>query len=42
MVACLPGAKSIIQEFELKHEALSKYASAFLHNEISTYNQKMF
>ena len=34
--------KSIIQEFELKHEALSKYASAFLHNEISTYNQKMF
>jgi hypothetical protein len=33
--------KSIIQEFELKHEALSKYASAFLHNEISTYNQKM-
>lgn len=35
-------SKSIIQEFELKHEALSKYASAFLHNEISTYNQKMF
>ena len=34
-------SKSIIQEFELKHEALSKYASAFLHNEISTYNQKM-
>jgi hypothetical protein len=35
-------SKSIIQEFELKHEALSKYASAFLQNEISTYNQKMF
>jgi hypothetical protein len=33
--------KSIIQEFELKQEALSKYVSAFLHNEISTYNQKM-
>jgi hypothetical protein len=34
-------SKSIIQEFELKHEALSKYASAFLHKEISTYNKKM-
>ena len=33
--------KSIIQEFELKHEALSKYAAAFQHSEISTYNYKL-
>jgi len=34
-------AKSIIQEFQLKHEALSKYASAFMNTEISSYNIKM-
>ncbi|HRG58745.1 MAG TPA: polyphosphate polymerase domain-containing protein [Bacteroidia bacterium] len=34
--------KSIIQEFEIKHEALSKYASAFQHLEISTLNQRIF
>lgn len=33
--------KSIIQEFQLKHEALSKYASAFQSAEISSYNIKM-
>lgn len=33
--------KTVIQEFELKQEALSKYASAFLHTGISNYNQKM-
>jgi hypothetical protein len=33
--------KSIITEFNLKHEALSKYASAFINKEISMYNVKM-
>lgn len=34
-------ARSIIEEYKLKHEALSKYASAFLNSEISSYNIKM-
>jgi hypothetical protein len=34
-------ARSIIEEYKLKHEALSKYASAFLNTEISSYNIKM-
>ena len=33
-------AQSIIQEFGLRHEALSKYAAAFLNNEVSIYNLK--
>lgn len=34
--------RSIIQEFELRHEALSKYASAFINKEISPVNQRIF
>jgi hypothetical protein len=34
-------AKSIINEFGLRHEALSKYAAAFYSKEISMYNTKM-